>query len=147
MRKLTETDFKNIIGTMVEGYRVEAARVKRGEFTDSDHYGILFGKNDSGNYVTWQWHLLEDESVSVYWGHYHMENREVALRDYENRDLSEKLFKVTIIETLKKAVEVKAKDYDDAEQMVSDNRKKGEYVLNADDFYGVEFEVASTDEK
>jgi hypothetical protein len=77
----------NIAGSTVKGYYVEGVRVKRGPFNDSDHYGILLGKSDSGNYVTWQFHLDEDESVNPYWGHYHMEKRANALRDFHIRDL------------------------------------------------------------
>ena len=70
MRKLTDDDLVNIAGSMVEGYKVEGVRVKRGNCTDSNHYGIILGKNVSGNYVTWQFHMLEDETISAYWGHY-----------------------------------------------------------------------------
>jgi hypothetical protein len=147
MRKLTDVDMENILGTIVKGYHVESVRVKRGNCTDSDHYGIIFGKNQNAHYVTWQFHLDEDETVNPYWGHYHMENREAALRDYENRDLEMQPFKVTITETLKLTVEVEAKDRHDAEQIVSDNWKKSEYILDADNFYGVEFEIVPDDEQ
>ena len=79
MRKLTEQDIANITGSTLHGYHVEAARIKQGPFIDSDHYGFILGKNSNGQYVTWEFHLTEDESVSVYWGHYIMD-REEALR-------------------------------------------------------------------
>ena len=141
MRKLNEMDLAEIVGSTVKGYHIEGVRIKRGEFTDSDHYGIILGRNDGGNYVTWQFHLDEDDSVNPYWGHYHMENREAALRDYNERDLTGKPFKVTITETLRKTVEVEAKNRQEAEQIVSENWKNSEYVLDADNF--VEVEVAS----
>jgi hypothetical protein len=50
-------------------------------------------------------------------------------------------FKVTITETLKLTVEVEAEDQCEAEQMVSDNWNDGEYVLDADNFVGAEFEA------
>lgn len=87
MRRLTENDLAVIIGTVISGYHVENVRVKRGNFTDSDHYGIVLGKNHQEHYVTWQFHLLEDETVSVYWGHYFMENCEAAVRDFNTRDM------------------------------------------------------------
>ena len=86
MRKLTEHDLVTIIGSTIKGYHVEAARAKDGSCTDSDHYGFILGKNDKGHYVTWHFHLLDDDSVSVYWGHYFMEDRDAAVRDYNNRD-------------------------------------------------------------
>lgn len=149
MRKLTNTDLTNIAGSMVEGYEVEAVRVKRGEFSDSDHYGIILGRNTNGNYVRWQFHLLEDDSLSAYWGRYFMENREDALRDYDIRDRDASAFKVTITETLKLTVEVEAKDRHEAEQMISDNWRNSEYVLDADNFAGVKFKavIAVDDDK
>ena len=137
IRKLTDLDLTNLAGTTVKGYHVEGVRIKRGSFTDSDHYGILLGKNDSGNYFTWQFHY-DDEELSVYWGHY-TENREAALHDFHTRDLDSQPFKVTITEILKLTVEVEAKDQREAEQIVSDNWRNSQYVLGADEFAGVEF--------
>jgi hypothetical protein len=48
-------------------------------------------------------------------------------------------FEVTISETLQKVVTVDADSSDEAEQTVSDNWRAGDYILNADDFIGVEF--------
>ena len=59
---------------------------KEGPYPDSDHYGFILGRNARGRYVTWHFHLLDDESVSVYWGHYFMENRDAAVRDFDTRD-------------------------------------------------------------
>ena len=85
MRRLTKRDIEKITGTTVKGYVIEAARIKNGPFIDSDHYGFLLGRNAHGEYVTWHFHLLEDESIYVYWGHYFMEDRDAALRDFETR--------------------------------------------------------------
>ena len=86
MRKLTERDLANIAGSTIKGYHVEAVRVKNGPFIDSGHYGYILGKNACDHYVTWQFHLLDDESASVYWGNYYMENRDAAVRDFNTRD-------------------------------------------------------------
>lgn len=56
-------------------------------------------------------------------------------------------FKVTITETLELTVEVEAEDHCEAEQMVSDNWRNSEYVLDADCFTGVEFEAVPKDNK
>jgi hypothetical protein len=56
MRKLTGDDLAKLTGSTVAEYRIERARVKRGSFTDTDHYGILLGKSDRSHYVTWQFH-------------------------------------------------------------------------------------------
>jgi len=143
MRKLTKEDLGRIVGTMVEDYHVEDVRIKNGPFIDSDHYGFILGRNDNGGYVTWQFHLLEDETVSAYWGHYFMEDREAAVRDFYTRDVSStpQRFKVTITETLKMTVEVEAEDKEEAEQKVSDNWHDGQYILDADNFTGVAFEA------
>jgi hypothetical protein len=90
MRKLTDEDLKNIAGTTVLDYHVEGVRVKHGVFSDSDHYGIILGRSDSGHYVTWQFHLDEDEKPNVYWGHYYTENREGAVWDFETRGTENK---------------------------------------------------------
>ena len=142
MRKLTDHDLIGIIGSTIEGYRIEAARAKRGAFINSNHYGIVLGRNSYGHYVTWQFHLLEDESVSVYWGHYYMEDREGAIEDFNTRDLdTPRKFRVTITETSKMTIEVEADDQQQAEQIVSDGWHRSEYVLDADNFVGVEFEA------
>ena len=90
MRKLTDNDLINIAGTVISGYHVEGVRVKRGPFTDSDHYGIILGKNSSGQYVTWEFHLDEDDKISAYWGHY-MENHDSAIRDFNTRGVDDEL--------------------------------------------------------
>lgn len=144
MRKLTEQDLGKIVGSKMSGYRVENARIKTGPFADSDHYGFILGRNDAGQYVTWQFHLLEDGAVTVYWGHYFMEDRNSAVRDFYARDASSpsRRFKVTITETLKMTVEVEAEDKYEAEQMVSDSWRESQYILDADNFVGVAFEAA-----
>ena len=86
MRKLTERDIQGIIGQTIEGFRVEAARIKDGPFIDSDHYGFVLARNDHGCYVTWRFHLLGDESISAYWGHYFQDDRDAAVRDFDMRD-------------------------------------------------------------
>ena len=53
-----------------------------------------------------------------------------------------KEFDVTIVETLKMKVTVEADSLEDAEQLVSDGWYKGEYILDAECFEGVEFESA-----
>jgi hypothetical protein len=83
MRKITEQDLTALIGTVQSGYTIEKARVKGGKFSDSDHYGIILGRSEGGNWVTWQFHI-EDGEISVYWGHY-TESEEKALADYEER--------------------------------------------------------------
>ena len=39
MRKLTKGDIENIIGRNIEEFRIEAARIKNGPYTDSGNYG------------------------------------------------------------------------------------------------------------
>lgn len=48
-------------------------------------------------------------------------------------------YEVTITETLQKNVTVEADSQAEAEQIVSDRWKNGEYILDADSFSGVEF--------
>ena len=53
-----------------------------------------------------------------------------------------KEFDVTIVETLKMKVTVAADSLEEAEQLVSDGWYRGEYILDAECFEGVEFESA-----
>lgn len=54
--------------------------------------------------------------------------------------MAEKEFDVIITETLRKKVTVEAESPVEAEQLVSDMWHNSEYILDADDFVGVEFE-------
>ena len=142
MRKLTDADLDKIIGSTVTGYYVEAAKIKQGPFADSDHYGFLLGKNAKGEYVTWQFHLLDDDSIYAYWGHF-ISSREEALRDFNARSIDEVLqwFDVTITETLELTVRVEAHSKQEAEQVVANDWRDQEFVLGPENFAGVEFEV------
>jgi hypothetical protein len=53
-------------------------------------------------------------------------------------------FKVTISETLQKVVTVDADSLDEAEQTASDNWRAGDYILDAEDFVGVDFRAVPT---
>ena len=86
MRRLTEQDIANIIGSKIEGHRVEAARIKDGPYADSDNYGFILARDDHGCYGTWQFHLLEDGTVTAYWGHYFGNDRDAAVQDFDTRD-------------------------------------------------------------
>ena len=147
MRRLTDEDIANITGSTIKGYRIEAAKIKRGPFIDSNHYGIILGKNTAGEYVTWEFHLMEDESVSVYWGHY-IPDREEALRDYDSRgaEVSQK-FHVTVTETFQLTIEIEADSRQKAEQVVSADWRRREFVLGPECFAGVEFEAILTDDR
>ena len=83
MRRLTEADFQAITGTVQNGYTIKQARAKGGNYSDSDHYGIILGVNSKGSWVTWQFHL-DEEKPSIYWGHY-IDGEADALADYEAR--------------------------------------------------------------
>ena len=52
-----------------------------------------------------------------------------------------KEYNVTITETLKMTVTVEAESQLEAEQMVSDNWRNQEYILDADNFTGVDFKA------
>lgn len=52
-----------------------------------------------------------------------------------------KQYDVTITETLKMTVTVEAESQLEAEQLVSDNWRNQEYLLNADNFTGVDFQA------
>ena len=69
-------------------------------------------------------------------------DQEAVVEDFNTRDLdTPRKFKVTITETSRLTVEVEADDQQQAEQMVSDGWHRSEYVLDADNFVGVEFEA------
>ena len=52
-----------------------------------------------------------------------------------------KEYDVTITETLKMTVTVEAESQLEAEQMVSDNWRNQEYILDTDNFTGVDFKA------
>lgn len=54
---------------------------------------------------------------------------------------SPKKYRVAIIETLRRIVEVEADDPDQAEQIASDGWHCSKYILGAEDFTEVEFEA------
>lgn len=93
MRKLTEQDIAAIIGTKNAGYTVTQARVKGGDFIDSDHYGVALAVCEAKTMiVTWIWHLEADENgtesarPTFYWGHYFDSiKEEAAQEDYYTR--------------------------------------------------------------
>ena len=85
MRKLTGQDMANLAGTTIKGHKIRGCRIKQGNCTDSDHYGIILAESESGKFVTWQFHL-EGEQPDIYWGHYFMEDYEAALYDFNHRD-------------------------------------------------------------
>lgn len=85
MRRLTEHDIQNVIDQTIEGFRIESARIKDGPYIDSDNYGFILARNAHGHYVTWQFHLLEDGSVTAYWGHYYDDDRDAAVLDFNTR--------------------------------------------------------------
>jgi hypothetical protein len=49
-------------------------------------------------------------------------------------------YRVAIVETLSKGVEVEAGDIDEAREIVEEMYEKGEIILTADDFKGVVFD-------
>jgi hypothetical protein len=56
-------------------------------------------------------------------------------------------YEVTITETLKTKVEVEADSLDDAEQIVTDKWHNSEYVLDAENFAGVEFSAEEAEQE
>lgn len=144
MRKLTDGYLAQIIGSSIQGYHIEAAKIKTGPFADSDHYGILLGKNSRDMYVTWEFHLMGDGAVSAYWGHY-IDDREEAFRDFNARaGASPQWFDVTITEELKLVIRLEAGSKQEAERIVADDWMRQEYVLGPEHFAGVEFEAVAT---
>lgn len=84
---------------------------------------------------------MNDDSVSVYWGHY-IADREEALRDYNARGVNApQKFYVTVTETFQLTIEIEADSRQKAEQIVSDDWKKQALVLGPENFVGVEFET------
>lgn len=146
MRRLSEQDIANITGSTIKGYHVIAAKVKKGPFIGSDHYGIILGKNTRDEYVTWEFHLKDDESLAVYWEHFIMD-REEALRDFNARGTDcPQWFDVTITETFALIVRVEAHSRQEAEQIVSTDWRKREFVLGPECFSGIEFESKPTND-
>ena len=86
MRKLTDKDIADILGSKNNGYTVIKAKAKsNNSFTDSDNYGIVYGKNEKGMFVIWQFHLDENDEPNYYWGFY-TECEDSALENYDSRN-------------------------------------------------------------
>lgn len=62
-------------------------------------------------------------------------------REENKGEITESEFQVTITETSKMTVTVEANSPEDAKQIACDNWHKGEYILDADNFVDVDFEV------
>jgi len=78
MRRITEKDLNDIVGTINVGYTIVHAKTKA-----DDHYGIVLGQ--SGNrYAVWEFNFRDGETPNIYWGFY-TESEEKALVDYEER--------------------------------------------------------------
>lgn len=148
MRTLTNKDLASILGSVINGYRIEGVRVKHGNCSDSDNYGYVLGRDSNDSYVVWEFYLDDDDKPNTYWGYY-TDSREAAVENFNNRDSDdlEHAYKVTIIETLKREVEVQARSQEEAVQMVSDKWKNSEYVLSAEDFEDVDFTAAGNAEE
>jgi len=84
MRKLTGQDMANLAGAMIKGHKIRGCRIKQGEFSDSDHYGIILAESESDKFVTWQFHLV-NERPEIYLGHYFLDDSEAALFDFSHR--------------------------------------------------------------
>ena len=64
-------------------------------------------------------------------------------RDISNSGTgSTQWFDVTVTETLEQIVRVEARSSDEAEQIVANDWRKQEFVLDADNFTGVEFQAS-----
>lgn len=57
-----------------------------------------------------------------------------------------KTYKVTITEILRRTIEVEAETSDDAINMVEDDYRAEEYVLDYSDFVNVEFKIETPNE-
>jgi hypothetical protein len=64
------------------------------------------------------------------------------IEDNKHKINHDRTFSVAITETLKTTVEIEAASREEAEQIASDNWRNSEYILDADNFAGVEFEAA-----
>lgn len=47
-------------------------------------YGIVLAKTDH-EYVTWEFSVEDDGTISTYWGHYHSEDLHAAVLDFVER--------------------------------------------------------------
>ena len=57
------------------------------------------------------------------------------------REEKNKTFEVTITETLSRTVRVEAEDAYEAQTIVNDGYHRGHYILNSEDYQGVEYDI------
>ena len=69
--------------------------------------------------------------------------RKLTGEDESPKQNSLQLFEVTIIETIKHIVEIKATNHQEAEQIISDKWRENEYILAANNFLDVELKVVA----
>jgi len=56
-------------------------------------------------------------------------------------------YKVEITETLKRTVEIEAENSDEAEEIAQCNWRNSEYILDADNFSGVDFKTVTREKE
>jgi len=78
MRRITEKDLADIIGTVNVGYTIVRAKTKA-----DDHYGIVLARSGD-SWVTWEFNYRDGEIPNFYWGHF-LSDEAKALADYEER--------------------------------------------------------------
>jgi len=78
MRRITEKDLADIIGTVNAGYTIVRAKTK-----SDDRYGTIFGENGD-RYAVWEFNFRDGETPNIYWGFY-TGNEKTALENYEAR--------------------------------------------------------------
>jgi hypothetical protein len=70
-----------------------------------------------------------------------MEDGDVAVHDYNMRDLDKKPYTVRITETLELSMDIEARNAEEAEGIVRSEYKNGTHILRADHFTDVDFNV------
>ena len=137
-----------------KGEIIEKILEGKADYNDTDFTDFqlveIDGEVQAENFTVWEEYLryLRD------WADSHVEREYCGMTpasydewcDNEYQDVDERnsadspgSYEVTITETLKLTVEVEADNQQEAKQIVSDNWSKSEYVLDADNFVGVEF--------
>lgn len=88
LEKLTKEILAGLIVKKYAGHIITNTRLKGGNYSDSDCYGVILARKDMGVYgtqfATWEFNLRDGE-LNGYWGHYFMDE-EKAMKDYRERE-------------------------------------------------------------
>lgn len=111
----------------------------REQFLQAEKYPEVFCVEVIDGYDSYIYSVSEMKKNTIdFWKRLEMN---VTFDESQTAEATEKEYSVTITETLEKTVVVEAESREEAERIVEENWKNGEYVLDSENFVGVHIEA------